>query len=72
MSAHRFVWRGRGGRDALLASNVLAELVGSKQWQAAHDAQLNAFGRLDEPRAWWEGARSRTRRKAVEGQLQAD
>jgi hypothetical protein len=42
----------RGGQDALLASDILAELIESEQLRAAHDARLDSFGRLDEPRIW--------------------
>jgi hypothetical protein len=39
-------------RDVLLMSDVLAELFESEQLRAAHNARLDAFGRLDEPHVW--------------------
>jgi hypothetical protein len=67
-SAHQFVRRGAGGQDALLVFGILAGLVVFEQRQAAHNARLDAFKRLDEPRTWWEGARNRARQTVAEDQ----
>jgi hypothetical protein len=67
MFAHRFIWQERGGRDALLAFDILAEHVEFKQRRAAYDAQLDAFERLGGPRTWWRAARDCVQRRVVGG-----